>query len=99
MWVNDKRMELLKLIQTKGSILAASKAMRMSYQQAWAIVKDLNATAALPVVVRQRGGINGGGAVITAFGLKLMERFDAIQARYNRYLLDLDEAVQGLCSF
>jgi molybdate transport system regulatory protein len=71
----------------------------MSYQQAWAVIKDINAIASLPVVTRQRGGTNGGGAVVTSFGLKMIERYQAIQARYNRYIMELDEDVQKLCSF
>jgi molybdate transport system regulatory protein len=98
-FLNPKRIELLKLIHAKGSILSASKEMRMSYQQAWAIIKDINATASLPVVIRQRGGTNGGGAIITNFGLNLIEHYNSIQARYNQYLLELDDDLQQLCSF
>jgi molybdate transport system regulatory protein len=97
-FLNYKRMELLKLIHTKGSILSASKEMRMSYQQAWTVIKDINATASLPVVKRQRGGANGGGAVITDFGLKMMECYDAMQLRYNQFIKDVDDDLQGLCS-
>jgi molybdate transport system regulatory protein len=98
-FLNSKRIELLKLIHARGSILSASKEMRMSYQQAWAVIKDINATAPLPVVARQRGGVNGGGAVITNFGLNLMERYDEIQARFNNYIFELDDDLQQLCAF
>ncbi|MDR2859502.1 MAG: hypothetical protein LBV64_03815 [Mediterranea sp.] len=98
-FLNPKRMELLQLIRMKGSILSASKEMRMSYQQAWTIIKDMNVTAPLPVVIRQRGGTNGGGASITGFGLNLMERYGTIQARYSQYLLELEDELQQLCSF
>jgi molybdate transport system regulatory protein len=98
-FLNPKRIELLKLIHAKGSILSASKAIRMSYQQAWTIIKDINATASLPVVVRQRGGTNGGGAIITQFGHLLIERYDTIQARFNQYIIELDDDLQQLCTF
>jgi molybdate transport system regulatory protein len=98
-FLNAKRIELLKLILVKGSILSASKALRMSYQQAWTLIQDINSTAPLPVVTRQRGGANGGGAVVTSFGLQLMERYEAIQARYKQFLRDVDEDIQQICAF
>jgi molybdate transport system regulatory protein len=98
-FLSPKRIDLLKQIHVQGSILSASKDLRMSYQQAWTLIKDINSTASLPIVVRHRGGTNGGGAVITPFGLKLIERYEALQARYSQLLLDLDEEAQLLCSF
>ncbi|KAA6311095.1 Transcriptional regulator ModE, partial [termite gut metagenome] len=38
-FLNPRRVELLLLIRERGSILAASKELRMSYQQAWTIIK------------------------------------------------------------
>jgi molybdate transport system regulatory protein len=98
-FLNPRRIELLKLIQMKGSILSASKVIKMSYQQAWTIIKDLNAMAPLPIVVRHRGGANGGGASITPFGVQLIERYDKIQIRFNQSISDLDTDLQQLCTF
>ncbi|GHT60774.1 hypothetical protein AGMMS50239_10370 [Bacteroidia bacterium] len=98
-FLNPKRVELLQLIHERGSILAASKELRMSYQQAWTIIKDINATAPLPVVSRQRGGSNGGGAVLTNFGIKMLDRYAVIQRKYAQMLLDLDDDLQELCVF
>lgn len=90
-FLNPKRIQLLKRIDAEGSILAASKEMKMSYQQAWAIVKEINAIASLPVVIQQRGGANGGGAVITRFGFTLIERFEEIAAVHNKFISELEE--------
>jgi molybdate transport system regulatory protein len=98
-FLNPRRIELLMLIHMRGSILSASKELRMSYQQAWAVIQDINAIASLPVVTRQRGGTNGGGAVVTPFGLKMIERYQALQARYSQYIQALDESVQEFCMF
>ncbi|KAA6301759.1 MAG: Molybdenum-pterin-binding protein MopB [Candidatus Ordinivivax streblomastigis] len=98
-FLNPRRVELLQVIHERGSILAASKELRMSYQQAWTIIKELNATASLPVVSRQRGGAHGGGAMLTNFGIKMVERYVAIQRRYALMLLDLDDDLQQLCAF
>jgi molybdate transport system regulatory protein len=98
-FLNPKRMELLRLIREKGSILAASKEMRMSYQQAWGVINDINSTAPMPVVIRQRGGVNGGGAVITSFGTALMTRYQQIHQRYLEFILEIDGELQQICSF
>jgi molybdate transport system regulatory protein len=71
----------------------------MSYQQAWTVIKDINTTAPLPVVSRQRGGLNGGGAVLTSFGLKMVEQYDRIQEKYKSYLAELEADVEDICSF
>jgi len=59
-FLTPKRVELLRKIKTSGSILAASKEMKMSYQQAWSFVKQMNELSPLPLVTRQRGGSHGG---------------------------------------
>lgn len=97
-FLNARRVELLRLIHAKGSILAASKVLRMSYQQAWAVIKDINATASLPVVSRQRGGTHGGGATLTPFGLRLIARYEALQMRYSQYIAEMDTELQELCA-
>jgi len=94
-----KRIELLKLVQMHGSILAASKEMRLSYQQAWYYISDINASAPLPVVVRQRGGVNGGGAVVTEYGRKLLERYEALRQRFEQSILELEDDLQDMCGF
>lgn len=92
-FLNEKRIELLKRINARGSILGASKDMKMSYQQAWAIVKELNTVSPLPVVTRQRGGTNGGGAIVTKFGFKLIEQFDEMLRLHTTYVTSLEDDI------
>lgn len=72
---------LLELIRDTGSISAAGRAMDMSYRRAWLLVDALNRMFAEPAVEPQRGGKAGGGAVLTPFGLSLIERFRAMEAK------------------
>jgi molybdate transport system regulatory protein len=65
----------------------------MSYQQAWTIIKELNSISPLPVVMRQRGGVNGGGTLVSKFGLRLIEQFDKMQLRHSAYLSELDDDI------
>jgi molybdate transport system regulatory protein len=70
---------LLEHIHATGSISAAGRAMAMSYKRAWDLVDELNRICGQPAVERQTGGKNGGGAILTQFGLMLVKRYRGIE--------------------
>ncbi|HLP05436.1 MAG TPA: winged helix-turn-helix domain-containing protein [Paludibacter sp.] len=70
------QVRLLKQVYTDGSILAASKSLKMSYQHAWHIIDKVNQLSPLPVVVRQKGGRDGGGCMISPYGKRLIQLYD-----------------------
>ena len=86
------KVQLLSLIGELGSISAASRAMNMSYRQAWDLVHQLNATFEEPVVVSQTGGKSGGGAALTDAGRMLVEELKALQS-------DAEKALAGHLQF
>jgi molybdate transport system regulatory protein len=71
--------ELLENIQKLGSISAAGRAMDMSYKRAWDLVDEINRVCRRAAVERQTGGKNGGGAVLTPFGMSLVARYRRIE--------------------
>lgn len=79
---------LLELIRETGSISAAGRAMDMSYRRAWLLVDALNRMFKEPAVESQRGGKQGGGAALTAFGEALVERFRTMEAKACAALAD-----------
>ncbi|MNX99926.1 MULTISPECIES: winged helix-turn-helix domain-containing protein [Agrobacterium tumefaciens complex] len=85
------KIELMELIAETGSISAAGRAMDMSYRRAWLLVDALNHMFRQPVIESQRGGKQGGGAALTAFGAELLERYRSMQKRMNEALrADID---------
>src|ERR1700690_40103 len=70
---------LLENIRACGSISAAGRAMDMSYKRAWALVAEINRVCGRAAVERQAGGKNGGGAVLTPFGVSLVARYRKIE--------------------
>jgi molybdate transport system regulatory protein len=75
------KIRLLEMIGKTGSISEAGRALDMSYRRAWLLVDDMNRCFRDPVVATKPGGVRGGGATLTAFGLELIEKYRAIEAR------------------
>ena len=76
--IGPGKIQLLENIQKLGSISAAGRAMDMSYKRAWDLVDEINRVCRQTTVAPQTGGKNGGGAVLTPFGLSLVARYRKI---------------------
>jgi molybdate transport system regulatory protein len=77
--IGPGKIQLLESIQQFGSISAAGRAMDMSYKRAWDLVDEINRICRQAAVERQTGGRNGGGAVLTPFGISLVARYRKIE--------------------
>jgi molybdate transport system regulatory protein len=72
---------LLEAIRDTGSISQAGRSLGMSYRRAWLLVDDMNRCFREPVVMAQPGGSQGGGAALTAFGQKVVQKYRAIETQ------------------
>ena len=77
--IGPGKIQLLENIREHGSISAAGRAMEMSYKRAWDLVDEINHICRQAAVARQTGGKNGGGAVLTPFGISLVARYRKIE--------------------
>src|SRR3954447_607321 len=77
--IGPGKIELLEQIHEHGSISAAGRAMEMSYKRAWDLVDEINRICRQSAVEPQTGGKNGGGAVLTPFGVTLVKRYRKIE--------------------
>ena len=80
------RVELLERIKASGSIRQAALQMKMSYKQAWDLIKEMNTGFDMPVVVSHRGGKGGGNAAITEKGQKAINQFYLLQNKFEEFL-------------
>jgi molybdate transport system regulatory protein len=77
--IGPGKIQLLEKIDACGSISAAGRAMDMSYKRAWDLVNEINRICGRAAVARQTGGKNGGGAILTPFGISLVARYRKIE--------------------
>ena len=82
------KIQLLAHIRETGSISAGGRAMDMSYRRAWLLVDEMNRLFREPVVESQRGGKQGGGAVLTPFGEELIAHYQAMEEKAQAALAD-----------
>lgn len=87
--VGKGRIELLEKIQKTGSISKAAQEMKMSYRQAWQMVKEMNERANSPFVVKKLGGKEGGGATLTKEGENAIMKFNEINRKVQEFIQQL----------
>ena len=66
------KMQLIQLINLKGSISSAAKTMGMSPKRADKLLKSVEDAFANPVVIKQKGNK---GTIISSFGKELLDKY------------------------
>lgn len=83
-WIEDEngdvvfgsgRLLILSAVEDHGSILAAAKALGMSYRAVWGKIKATEDRLGQPLLTKRTGGSHGGGSELTPFARALIERF------------------------
>ena len=93
-WIDTKegsflgygRIELLERIKQTRSLRKAAQEMKLSYQQAWHLVNQMNSRLDKPLVVLHRGGKGGGFAAVTPVGEKAIETFKRFNQAFQEFL-------------
>lgn len=80
------RIELLQKIGELGSLRKAAAEMKLSYRQAWDFVDQMNKRTSKPLVISERGGKNGGGAVLTPEGQQAIQLFNDLNTAFQEFL-------------
>lgn len=70
---------LLEAIDTHGSINQAAKEVGISYRKAWGHIQAMEERLGISLVVRQTGGRNGGGAMLTPEARDFLRKFEKME--------------------
>jgi molybdate transport system regulatory protein len=93
--VGPDRIRLLELIRVQGSIMAAARAMGLSYKGAWDAVQAMNNLFERPLVVAHPGGKAGGAAVITPVGEAVILAYRKVESELSGVIAQLEEHLAG----
>lgn len=94
LFVDPKRIRLLKEIQQCGSINQAAKNANVSYKSAWDHLAAMNEISPKPLLERNVGGKNGGGTQLTVYAERLLQLYDLLeQTQEKAFNILQDESV------
>jgi molybdate transport system regulatory protein len=77
------KIALLEEIRACGSLSKAARQLGISYRRAWLLLDSLNKSFDVPATLNSVGGVGGGGAEVTAFGVLLIERYREVERKVN----------------
>ncbi|MBV5315282.1 MAG: winged helix-turn-helix domain-containing protein [Prolixibacteraceae bacterium] len=89
-FINPLKTQLLQEIKKNGSLSGAAKEMEISYQHVWTMIDEMNRMAPYPLVLKQRGGANGGGTSISEYGERMLREYQIIQAEINKVVAQIN---------
>ena len=98
LFLGGTQIRLLKQVGVDGSIHAAAKNLKMSYQHAWHMLDKLNELSPVPIVLRQKGGKDGGGCRISPYGMKLIRTYEKKVADLIQFLAQSNSELES-CFF
>lgn len=94
----QRRLELLKKVDSLGSLSKAAKACGMTYKGAWQAVEAMNEVAGVKLVNASKGGAGGGGMLLTDAGKQLMNAYILFQDQMQHWMRHLEELSPGVLS-
>lgn len=82
--IGPGKADVLEGIAQTGSLAETGRRLGMSYQRVWSLVGVMNRCFVEPLVLTQRGGAAGGGAVLTPTGRQVLALYRRIEKDAQR---------------
>lgn len=76
---------LLEAIELDGSVAVASQSLGISYSKCWKMIRNAEAGFGKKLVERASGGRNGGHALLTEDGRRILSAFKAMEKDIKEY--------------
>ncbi len=90
----DQRMiDLLRAIDSTGSINQAAKQQGLSYKGAWQIIERANNGAPQILISTAIGGSKGGGTRLTEAGRALLTLFTELESQHQQFIAQLNQSL------
>lgn len=74
--LGDGKWQILKAVETEGSLTAACQKLGLTYRRTWGDLKKIEQQLGFPLLERHRGGKEGGMSELSEQGKKLVQAFD-----------------------
>ncbi len=80
----DGKWRLLRIIDSEGSLNAASKALRISYRKAWGDLSKAEACLNVALLEKHRGGRMGGTTCLTEQGKEWVKAYTKFRSEIEK---------------
>ena len=80
---------LLIQIDKNRSIVAAAREMDMSYRKAWGIINKVEERLGFALVIKQRGGSDGGMTWLSEEGRELIDGYKELTTQFDRSISEI----------
>jgi len=84
----EGKTQILEYINELGSISKAAKKANINYKKAWTHINTIENNISDNIVVRKKGGANGGGTTLTPKGVELIDKFNQFREEVRRFADD-----------
>jgi len=81
--------KLLAEIDRVNSIVAAANEMKISYRKAWGIVNRVERKLGFPLVIKKRGGAEGGHTYLSEEGHQLIDGYIELSSQFDNSISDI----------
>lgn len=81
--------ELLNCINRLNSIVAAAEEMGVSYRKAWGIINTVEECLGFPLVIKQRGGADGGRTELSPEGHQLIDGYNELSEQFDNSIQEI----------
>ena len=79
------RLAIFKAIEDTGSMNQAAEKLGMSYRRLWGFVTAVENRLGKRLIIRRKGGKNGGGAVLTEEAQAFVLKFSRLEKDVHKY--------------
>lgn len=93
--IGRERIRLLEAVARQGSITAGARAVGVSYKAAWDALDAMANLFGQPLLQTRAGGRAGGGARLTAAGIRVVEAYHRLEAELTQVLGRLEPELAG----